>query len=124
MELSEKLAGEIAAGSRKALEEFAALIVQETLRALPRATKQLTKEAFLLQTKAREFYEANPSLAGERRLVQKLLEQEEARSPGLEIEKLLARVRPKALALVSEQERLRGIRAEKPPVEQLDRRLR
>lgn len=124
MKISEELAAGIAAGGVKALEEFAGLIIQETLRALPRATRRLSEEAFVLQTKARDFYEKNPELASERGLVQKLVEKEEARNPGLSIDELLERVRPKALAKVGEKGRLKEIKPQRPTNEALTRRLK
>lgn len=93
--ISDALYQKLQTGEREAFDELLALAVQEALKALPGVIKHLTSEVTILQSKARKFYKDNPDLVPHKKLVQKLIEREEASNPGIEFDQLLTQVLPK-----------------------------
>lgn len=121
MILNDELKERLARSEPEAYELFAALIVQEALKMLPAAVRNLSTEAFLAQKSVRDFYEQNPELSDKRQLVQQLIENEERRNPGLPLDAILKRVGPKAKQQAKIQQRVVLTPVGKPDVHRIDK---
>lgn len=77
------------------LRRLVKLSVEESLKALPTVVTHLASQAAYLKQVSEEFYQKNPDLAKERKLVALSLEKVESENPGLAYADLL----PKAARL-------------------------
>ena len=78
------------------ISKIAKLCVEESLKQLPHVITGLVNHASYLKALSEEFYKNNPDLARDKVMVSKVIEQVEAKNPGMKIENILTLAAPKA----------------------------
>lgn len=108
MKLEERLLSGLRHGNADAFEEFAGLIVQETLRMIPHVVENVVKQAGSLRKLSGDFYERNPQFAQHKGLVAKVLEGVEAENPGRPYGELLDIAKPRITEAISGMDKVRS----------------
>lgn len=96
------------------LQKVVLKATEEALQALPVVIGTLISQTGTLKQLAMQFYENNKDLSEHKEIVAKLIEEEEAKNPGVKFDKILESVAPKARSIVNT---LRTTTVENKPIQ-------
>jgi hypothetical protein len=94
--LKSELIERLKAGEESAFEELVSVAVQEALRLLPAVNEVILKQAGGISALSTKFYQDNPELVSQKKLVAQTIERLESENPGMDFEQLLKLAGPEA----------------------------